>query len=97
MSETRIATLFESGPDQAVRLPSGLRLPGERVYVTRDDTTGDLVLSAHPGAQTWGAFFDLLAATEVPDDFMADRSLNAVPERAGVFDDEAPSDEQASR
>lgn len=97
MSETQVATLFETGPDQAVRLPPGLRLPGERVYVTRDEATGDLVLSAHPSAQTWDAFFDLLAATEVPDDFLADRPLNAVPQRPGVFDDDGPSDDQASR
>jgi antitoxin VapB len=97
MSETRVATLFETGPDQAVRLPPGLRLPGERVYVTRDDTTGDLVLSAHPGTQTWDAFFDLLTATEVPEDFMADRPLNVVPERPSVFDDEEPGELRAGR
>jgi antitoxin VapB len=96
MSETRIATLFETGPDQAVRLPPELRLPGERVYVTRDDATGDLVLSTRPGARTWDAFFDLLEATDVPDDFMADRPLNVLPDRAGVFDDERENDGQTS-
>jgi len=96
MSETRIATLFEAGPNQAVRLPPELRLPGDWVYVTRDDATGDLVLSARPGARTWYTFFDLLETTDVPDDFMVDRPLNVLPDHAGVFDNEGENDAQPS-
>jgi len=54
------------------------------------------VLSTRPGARTWDAFFDLLEATDVPDDFMADRPLNVLPDRAGVFDDERENDGQTS-
>src|SRR5260370_1403367 len=48
MSETRIAKLFKNGSSQAVRLPAEFRFDGEEVYVTRDDVTGDVVLSNRP-------------------------------------------------
>ena len=88
MLETRVAKLFKNGASQAVRLPAEFRFEGDEVFVTRDDVTGDVVLSNHPGAKSWGAFFELLHAVDVPDDFMADRPMNVVPPDHGVFDDE---------
>jgi antitoxin VapB len=88
MIETRIAKLFKNGASQAVRLPAEFRFEGGEVYVSRDDATGDVVLSNRPGAKTWGAFFELLHMVEVPADFMAERPLNALPPARGVFDDE---------
>ena len=88
MIETRTAKLFKNGASQAVRLPAEFRFEGEEVFVTRDDTTGDVVLSTRPGAKAWGEFFELLRAVDVPDDFMAERPLNAVPPERGLFDDE---------
>lgn len=88
MIETRIAKLFKNGASQAVRLPIEFRFDGEEVYVTRDDATGDVVLSNRPGAKTWGEFFELLRAINVPADFMADRPMNAQPAERGLFDDE---------
>ena len=88
MIETRIAKLFKNGSSQAVRLPVEFRFEGDEVYVSRDETTGDVVLSNRPGAKAWGAFFELLHATEVPADFMAERPLNALPQMQGMFDDE---------
>lgn len=85
--ETRVAKLFKNGASQAVRLPVEFRFAGDEVYVTRDDATGDVVLSNHPGAKTWNEFFELLHAVDVPADFMADRPLNVVPKNSGVFDD----------
>jgi virulence-associated protein VagC len=58
MIETRIAKLFKNGASQAVRLPAEFRFEGEEVYVTRDDSTGDVVLSTRPGAKTWHDFFE---------------------------------------
>ena len=49
MNETRVAKLFKNGASQAVRLPAGFRFEGDEVYVTRDDATGDVVLSNRPG------------------------------------------------
>lgn len=88
--ETRVAKLFKNGASQAVRLPMEFRFEGNEVYVTRDDATGDVVLSNRPGAKTWNAFFELLQEVEVPVDFMAERPMNVLPQESGVFDDENP-------
>ncbi|WP_035058709.1 antitoxin [Andreprevotia chitinilytica] len=97
MIETRVAKLFKNGASQAVRLPAEFRFEGDEVYVTRDDATGDVVLSTRPGANTWNAFFELLHAVDVPTDFMADRPLNVPPQERGLFDDELPQDLKAGR
>lgn len=88
MTETRTAKLFKNGASQAVRLPAEFRFEGEEVFVSRDDATGDIVLSTRPGAKAWGELFDLLRAVDVPSDFMAERPLNVVPPERGLFDDE---------
>ena len=50
MTETRIAKLFKNGSSQAVRLPAEFRFEGNEVYATRDELTGDVVLSKHSGS-----------------------------------------------
>lgn len=45
MGETRVAKLFKNGASQAVRLPAEFRFEGNEVYASRDDETGDVVLS----------------------------------------------------
>ncbi len=87
MTEMRIAKLFKNGGSQAVRLPAEFRFEGDEVYATRDDATGDVVLSNRPGAETWSVFFELLHSTEVPADFMTERPLNVPPLERGIFDD----------
>lgn len=91
MTETRVAKLFKNGASQAVRLPADFRFEGDEVYVTRDEATGDVVLSTRPGAKAWSEFFELLHSVDVPADFMADRPLNVAPLEHGVFDDERAS------
>jgi antitoxin VapB len=94
MIETRIAKLFKNGASQAVRLPAEFRFDSDEVYATRNDVTGDVVLSNWPGAKTWRDFFELLHSVDVPADFMAERPLNVLPPAQGVFDDEvAPNTE----
>jgi len=88
MAETRTAKLFKNGSSQAVRLPSEFRFEGDEVYISRDEA-GDVVLSTRPGAKTWDAFFEFVRSIDVPDDFLADRPMNALPASKGVFDDEA--------
>lgn len=97
MIETRIAKLFKNGASQAVRLPAEFRFEGKEVYVTRDDATGDVVLSNRPGAKTWSDFFELLRSVEVPADFLAERPLNVAPGERGMFDDEARSNDRKRR
>lgn len=97
MIETRIAKLFKNGASQAVRLPAEFRFEGEEVYVTRDDATGDVVLSNRPGAKTWSDFFELLRSVDVAADFLAERPLNVASRERGVFDDELPSADRKGR
>lgn len=85
MTEIRTAKLFKNGASQAVRLPAEFRFKGEEVYVVRDESTGDIVLSSRPGAMTWRDFFDYLRAVDVPRDFMADRPLNVAPVERDLF------------
>lgn len=92
MVETRTAKLFKNGASQAVRLPAEFRFEGDEVYVSRDDATGDVVLSTRPGAHAWGQFFQMLRSVDVPEDYMAERPLNTVPREPGVFDGETPGD-----
>ena len=97
MNETRTAKLFKNGASQAVRLPAEFRFEGDEVFVTRDDATGDVVLSIRPGARAWGEFFELVRTIDVPADFMAERPLNVLPPERGVFDDECLAHAAAER
>ncbi len=87
MPKTRIAKLFRNGSSQAVRLPAEFRFDGDEVFATRDEITGDVVLSTRPGARTWGEFFQLMRSIEVPADFMAERPMNIAPVDRDVFGD----------
>jgi antitoxin VapB len=89
MSETRKAKLFKNGASQAVRLPAEFRFEGEEVYVTRDEMTGDVVLSSRPGVRTWREFSELMETIDVPDDFMTVRPMNRPPSERSVFDGSA--------
>lgn len=97
MLETRIAKLFKNGASQAVRLPVEFRFEGDEVYITRDDATGDVVLSNRPGAKAWNELFELLHAIDVPADFMAERPLNVLSQEHGIFDDEICLHDKAGR
>ena len=85
MRETRTAKLFKNGASQAVRLPADFRFEGDEVYITRDEASGDVVLSTRPGARTWGDFFDLMRTIDVPPEFMADRPMNVPPSERDLF------------
>jgi antitoxin VapB len=88
MTNTRIAKLFKNGSSQAVRLPAEYRFEGDEVYATRDDLTGDVVLSNRPGAKTWSEFFELMRSIDVPTDFMAERPMNILPVERELFSGE---------
>lgn len=89
MSKTHTAKLFRNGASQAVRLPAELRFEGSEVFATRDERTGDVVLSARPGARAWQDFLELSALASIDDTYLADRPLNVLPKERGVFDDQA--------
>lgn len=69
-----IAKLFATGGSQAVRLPAEFRFEGAtEVYIRRDETTGDIILSTRPLVD-WGAFIQLRERLgPIPDDFLTDR------------------------
>jgi antitoxin VapB len=78
----RTAKLFYNGRSQAVRLPVEYRFQGSEVYVRRDPTTGDVILSRRP--DSWQDFFELMKTIDVPKDFMADRD-DAPPQKRDLF------------
>jgi antitoxin VapB len=88
LSPTRIAKLFKNGSSQAVRLPAEFRFEGEHVYATRDEVTGDVLLSDRPGAKVWGDFFQMLRSIKIPHEFMADRPMNLPPRERKLFSEE---------
>jgi antitoxin VapB len=85
MTEIRTAKLFKNGASQAVRLPADFRFEGEEVYISRDERTGDVILSARPGARAWADFFELMKTIDVPADFMAERPMNTLPVERNIF------------
>lgn len=88
MTETRIAKLFKNGSSQAVRLPAEFRFDGDEVYATRDEVTGDVVLSNRPGVKVWQDFFEMIRSIKVPDSFMADRPMNRPAQERNLFAEE---------
>lgn len=85
MTELRTAKLFKNGASQAVRLPAEFRFEGDEVYVTRDDATGDVVLSTRPGARAWRDFFEFTHSIDTSAEFMAERPMNVPPAERDVF------------
>jgi antitoxin VapB len=69
----KVAKLFTNGGSQAVRLPAEFRFDGDKVFVRRDEHTGDVILSAKP-RRSWSDFVEVLNRLgPVPDDFLSDR------------------------
>jgi antitoxin VapB len=76
------AKLFRNGRSQAVRLPADFRFPGTEVYVRRDPSTGDVILSRRP--DSWQDFFDMTATIDFPDDFLTNRG-DTPPQKRKLF------------
>ncbi len=76
------AKLFRNGRSQAVRLPAEFRFDGSEVFVRRDPTTGDVILSRKPGS--WDELFRRIDEIGVPEDFMKDRN-DAPPQKRRLF------------
>jgi antitoxin VapB len=71
----RTAKLFMNGRSQAVRLPAEFRFSGSEVLIERE---GDAVV-LRPKPEGWDDFF--ARASQVPDDFLADRADRPPQER----------------
>lgn len=79
---SHVAKVFRNGRSQAVRLPAAFRFDVSEVYVRRDSTTGDVILSRYP--PDWEGFFALVDQLDLPADFMADRT-DGPPESRDPF------------
>ena len=88
MPQVRIAKLFKNGASQAVRLPAAFRFKGKQVYATRDERTGDVVLSDAPGEKAWDEFFKLVRSCDIPEDFMSSRPMNVPARDRSLFPEE---------
>ena len=84
ISTSKIAKLFKNGASQAVRLPAEFRFNGNEVYISRDDISGDVVLSTRPGTRVWRDFFEMSAGDQ-ESEFMADRPMNFPPAERDIF------------
>ena len=69
-------------------IPAEHRFEGEEAFVSRNEVTGDEVLSDSPGAYVWRDFFDLMKTIEVPSDFMSERPMNVPPNERNLFKEE---------
>ncbi|HEY6465771.1 MAG TPA: type II toxin-antitoxin system VapB family antitoxin [Candidatus Acidoferrales bacterium] len=78
----RTAKLFRNGRSQAVRLPSDCRFDGSEVYVRRDTSTGDVILSKKP--ESWDELFNLIDEAGVPEDFPGKRDRRR-PQKRKLF------------
>ena len=78
----KTAKLFRNGRSQAVRLPAEYRFERAEVYIRRNPHNGDVILSRRP--ETWDDLFELLAATDIPDNFLAHRK-DAPPQKRELF------------
>lgn len=86
MSQT--AKIFINGRSQAVRLPAEYRFDTKEVFIRKDEVTGDVILSSKPA--DWSDFLELLAASNVPADFLDSN------ERAQALHDRDPLDGMSS-
>lgn len=95
----KTARVFNNGNSQAVRLPKQFRIAATEVFIRKDTSTGDIVLSTRPSEGAWAAFFALRDKTRVPEDFMRERPMNAAEATRDPFANPAvsPSARRASK
>ena len=76
----RTAKLFTNGGSQAVRLPADFRFEGLKdVYIRRDSTSNEVILSPKPIGNSWADFFALRDQAGVPPEFMAHHRRPTAP------------------
>lgn len=87
---TITAKLFQSGNSQAVRLPKAFRMPGEEVFISRNEATGEVILSPKNDDQrqrNLAELFRMIREQPVTEDFIPPRSNEVRPD---PFEDRAP-------
>jgi antitoxin VapB len=93
MTGERKARIFKNGGSQAVRLPADFRFQGDEVYITRDETSGDVTLSSRPRRNVWKEYIAYRDSLNIPREdlnaYMSERPMNQQVSRRSVFEDEA--------
>jgi len=86
-TKPQTAKVFTTGRSQAVRLPKEFRFKVSEVFIRRDETTGEIILSTKAPCQfTWDEFFE--AVRSIPQaerDELPERSVIATKPRNPVF------------
>ena len=77
---TEKARVFQNGRSQAVRIPKAYRFSTDEVYIRRDATTGELILSERPPTRSLQEIFDELDAAGAAD-LVIERDPSPSPER----------------
>ena len=88
LPETRIAKLFRNGASQAVRLPAEFRFDGDEVYATRDERTGDVVLSKLPRRPQLGRVLRVDAVDRGAGRLHGRAPMNVLPQERDLFGEE---------
>jgi antitoxin VapB len=89
------AKLFKSGNSQAVRLPKAFRMPGDVVWIERDEATGNLILKAKDDDKRKKNLAELLRLIrEEPfaEDFIPPRSDEVRPNPFAEWEDATLAD-----
>jgi len=77
----KTAKVFKTGRSQAVRIPAEFRFEADEVFIRRDTTSGDIILSSRPGS--WKEVFDALKAAGITEPLLGpgDRDMSPPPDR----------------
>ena len=85
MTKTWTGKLLKWGANQMLRLPAKCQFDGKEAHITRDDATGDVVLSIRRGPESWRDLSASLRTADAPDESMVDRPLNWLSVHRGAF------------
>ncbi|WP_253306846.1 antitoxin [unidentified bacterial endosymbiont] len=80
---SQMAKLFKNGRSQAVRLPVAYRFDTERVFLSKNPETGDVILSRKP--MNWDFFLEKLKILAVNSDFLSQEERNQIPQNRDPF------------
>lgn len=76
---TETAKIVMTGRSQAVRLPARYRFQGKEVYIRRDETTGDVILSTRP--EDWTDLFAAIEGLAMPENLPDEKISHQDKER----------------
>ena len=79
------AKVFTTGNSQAIRLPKAFRVDAREVWITKDESTGEITLKPKPAPDALEAFFAELKALPPTDEFIPPRDDAPGP---GPFEDQ---------